>query len=67
MRGAYIPFNDGCGIVGYGYLCPECGHETLFSDCDDGCESCDFSEPFEDPDEWYDEVILFEYNEKGSD
>ncbi len=33
MKGKYIPFNDGFGIVGYGYLCPKCEHETKFTDC----------------------------------
>ncbi len=53
MKGKYIPFNDGYGIVGYGYLCPECNHETKFTDCQEGCKECKFYEPYVDPDEWY--------------
>ena len=57
MIGRYIPFNDGCGIVGYGYLCPECEWHTLFTACDVGCEKCGYFEPYVDPDEWYDELF----------
>jgi len=52
MKGEYIPFNDGNGIVDYHYKCPKCGHITRFSDCEQGCEVCDFSEPYVDPDDW---------------
>jgi len=55
MKGKYIPFNDGHGIVGYGYECPECKHHSLFADCEQGCESCGFKEEYKDPDDWYDE------------
>ena len=54
MRGSYIPFNDGCGIVGYHYVCPECKHVTRFADCEDGCDDCAFSEAYVDPDDWHD-------------
>lgn len=57
MRGEYVPFNDGHGIVGYHYRCPECGCETPFADCEEGCGECDFSEPYEDPDDWHDKLI----------
>lgn len=57
MRGSYIPFNDGWGIVGYGYECPECGHITGFTDCETGCERCNYTEDYTDPDDWYDEQI----------
>ncbi len=53
MKGTYIPFNDGYGIIGYSYICPECKHETRFTDCDEGCEKCGFHEPYVDSDEWY--------------
>ena len=57
MEGQYAPFNDGYGIVGYGYECPKCKHETQFTTCDDGCEECGFNEPYKDPDEWYNEEM----------
>jgi len=57
MEGQYIPFNDGFGIVGYGYECPKCKHESMFTTCDDGCEECGFKEPYKDPDDWYDEEM----------
>jgi hypothetical protein len=57
MKGKYIPFNDGFGIVGYGYLCPKCEHETKFTDCEEGCEKCGFSEEYVDPDDWYEKQI----------
>ena len=57
MKGQYIPFNDGFGIVGYGYKCPKCKHETKFTDCEEGCEDCGFNEPYEDPDDWYEEEM----------
>jgi len=53
MKGQYSPFNDGFGIVGYGYVCPKCKHETLFTDCEQDCKNCGFSEKYEDPDDWY--------------
>ena len=51
MRGKYIPWDDGYGIVGYSYECPECGHETRFTDCEEGCENCCYCEEYVDPDE----------------
>lgn len=57
MRGIYLPFNDGCGIVGYFYKCPECQHVTAFTDCEKGCEKCGFSEEYVDADDWYDEQM----------
>ncbi len=54
MKGRYIPFNDGYGIVGYSYECPECGKVSQFTDCDDGCEHCGFTEDYVDPEEWDD-------------
>lgn len=51
MLGKYIPFSDDCGIVGYHYECPKCEHITEFTDCEEGCENCKFSEPYTDPDE----------------
>lgn len=56
MRGSYLPFDDGCGIVGYSYECPECGVSNSFTDCETGCE-CGFSEPYVDPDDWYTEQM----------
>ena len=53
MKGRYVPFNDGYGIVGFGYVCPECNHESEFTTCEEGCEECEFSEPYVDPDDWY--------------
>ena len=55
MKGLYIPFNDGYGIVGYHYKCPECKHETRFTDCEGGCDECGFTEKYVDPDDWYKE------------
>lgn len=63
MRGSYTPINDGCGIVGYYYVCPECKHETEFINCDSGCEKCGFSEPFVDPDRWYE--LKMSLNDSG--
>jgi uncharacterized protein (DUF983 family) len=57
MKGQYRPFNDGYGIVGYSYLCPQCGHETMFTNSKNGCEKCGFSEEYVDPDEWYEEHL----------
>ena len=57
MKGQYRPFNDGHGIVGYSYICPSCGHETMFANSEDGCEKCSFSEEYVDPDEWYEEQM----------
>jgi uncharacterized protein (DUF983 family) len=57
MKGKYIPFNDGFGIVGYGYECPECEHHSLFTDCEEGCKKCGFKEPYKDPDDWFDEFL----------
>lgn len=57
MLGSYLPFNDGFGIVGYGYECPKCGYTTQFTNCEEGCEKCNFSEPFVDPDDWYDDEM----------
>ena len=53
MEGRYIPFNDGFGIVGYSYECPKCKHITEFTDCEDGCSNCGFTETYKDPDDWY--------------
>ena len=58
MKGNYIPFNDGYGIVGYHYECPECGSVSSFQDCEEGCISCGFNEPYVDPDDWHDEWLL---------
>lgn len=55
MKGQYIPFNDGYGIVGYHYKCPKCDNVTKFTDCEDGCKKCGYSEPYKDPDDWYEE------------
>ena len=49
MKGEYIPVNDGWGIIGWNYKCPECNHITEFTDCEDGCEECGFSEEYVDP------------------
>lgn len=58
MEGEYIPFNDGYGIVGFGYECPKCGHVTWFVTCEIGCEECGFTEPFYvDPDDWFDDFL----------
>jgi len=57
MRGSYIPFHDGYGIVGYNYRCPECDYITTLTDCETGCSKCGFSEPYVDPDEWFEEEI----------
>ena len=57
MEGKYIPFNDGYGIVGFEYECPKCKHITLFVTCDVGCEECGFTEPYVDPDDWYEEQL----------
>ena len=57
MRGFYRPINDGMGFIGYSYICPECNHETMFVDCETGCEICLFSELYIDADEWYDEEM----------
>lgn len=54
MKGKYIPFNDGFGIVGWHYKCPKCSHITTFIvDCSEGCEKCGFEEPAVDPNDWY--------------
>ena len=55
MKGEYLSFNDGYGIVGHHYKCPKCDHVTQFQDCEQGCEECGFSESYEDPDEWNNE------------
>ena len=61
MKGVYIPFNDGWGIVGYGYECPECEHLTQFTSCEEGCEKCGYSEEYVDPNEWHDKYAkMFE-------
>ena len=65
MKGQYIPFNDGYGIVGYDYKCPQCGHETRFAFSDEGCEQCGFSEDYVDPDEWYDEQMKLPASERA--
>ena len=57
MKGEYIPFNDGFGIVGFGYKCPKCGEVTQFTNCDDGCANCGYFEKYEDPDDWYDNFL----------
>ena len=57
MKGKYIPINDGYGIIGFMYNCPMCNHTTPFTDCEEGCEKCDFSEPYVDPDDWYVEQL----------
>ena len=57
MEGQYEPFCDDCGIVGYSYVCPKCNHTTYFTDCEEGCSECGFSEPYEDPDDWYENKI----------
>ena len=51
MEGKYIPVNDGFGIIGYHYECPKCGHISNFTDCEQGCEKCNFSEEYVDPDD----------------
>ena len=53
MKGKYVPYNDGWGIVGYHYICPKCKHTTRFTNCETGCESCSFSEGYIDPDDWF--------------
>ena len=65
MKGRYVPFNDGCGIIGYSYVCPLCNYETRFTDCDEGCEKCGFTEAYVDADDWYDESI--KRNERPED
>ena len=65
MQGQYIPFNDGWGIVGYGYKCPACSHETLFTTSDSGCEVCGFSEEYVDPGEWYAEQMKLPVSERA--
>lgn len=53
MKGEYLPFNDGWGIVGFSYICPECEYVSQFTDCEEGCQECGFNEPYVDPDDWY--------------
>lgn len=57
MNGKYIPFNDGYGIVGYHYECPRCSAITKFTDCEEGCEQCGYSEEYVDPDDWYETMF----------
>ena len=56
MEGIYIPFN--CEMTeSYHYKCPKCKHETRFTDCEQGCEKCYFTEKYVDPDDWYKEQM----------
>lgn len=64
MIGKYVPFNDGYGIVGYGYECPRCDFVTQFTTSEEGCSECGFSEEYKDPDDWYDEEIEAKLNPK---
>jgi hypothetical protein len=57
MEGQYIPFDDEYGIVGYGYKCPKCNRVSQFTDCEEGCSTCGFSEPYVDQDDWYEEEM----------
>lgn len=57
MQGKYIPYSDGFGIIGFSYECPKCSHITDFHDCEQGCEECKHSEPYTDPDHWYEEEL----------
>jgi len=65
MKGLYSPFNDGYGIVGYHYLCPDCRHVSRFTNCEDGCEKCGFAEEYVDPDEWYEEQMKLPVKERA--
>jgi hypothetical protein len=65
MEGQYRPFNDGYGIVGYSYLCPQCDHETMFTKSDDGCEKCGFFEEYVDPGEWYEEQMKMSIKDRA--
>jgi hypothetical protein len=53
MEGIYLPLMYDFGIEGYTYKCPKCSHVNEFADCDEGCGKCGFSEPYVDPDDWY--------------
>ena len=57
MEGHYLPFGDGCGIVGYIYVCPKCNHESMFTDCEQGCEKCYHTEEYVCADDWYTEEM----------
>ena len=67
MCGSYTPFCDGYGIVGWHYNCPKCKHETRFSDSEQGCEDCGYSEDYVDPDEWYDYRVSLPIGERWLD
>ena len=58
MRGRYAPISDDTGIIGWMYLCPLCDHWTAFTTCEGGCCECGFTEPYVDPDDWYDAWLL---------
>ena len=57
MKGYYLPFCDEVGMVGYNYICPECDNENILTNCDEGCENCNFSETYTDADQWYEEEM----------
>jgi len=57
MKGTYIPINDGTGIIGFSFKCPQCNHLNLFSS-NESCDACDLEQSYEDPDEWYDMEML---------
>lgn len=65
MDGKYIPIGDDYGIIGFEYECPKCKHVTSFTDCETGCEKCKFSEPYTDPDNWYEAELKKPVNERA--
>ncbi len=51
MRIEWIAFNDGYGIVGYGWECPSCGHYEIIGPYYEDvveCEKCHAT--FDNPD-----------------
>jgi hypothetical protein len=57
MEGLYLPINDGEGIIGYAYVCPQCHSMTAFVSSDDGCGACEYHESHVDPDDWYEQEM----------
>ena len=57
MKTNFITIDDGCGIVGIAYKCPECKKVSMFVIHDDieedGCEHCGHKETFTDEQKIY--------------
>ena len=57
METNFNTINDGCGIIGIGYYCPECKRESMFVDYDiiekTGCPNCGHKETFTDEQKEY--------------